>query len=221
MKKRTGTIWGCGCNNADVGYDQCTPQKPYESHIRKKVVEHEKNHRACVKRHEDLMGMAADVDHIFTAELRIGEWGDWSQIFAATKAFSKFVHEHQGIYRRSFFICGASDDLEAAVKWLLWHQTKEGKLVGGGTRWLGKVYNTLNAIFDDIRLKGERRRFPKESLDTRFEIATKLLSDIKKEMEAVRKKFPTAEGVKEVFKEVDDCSQQMKMELRQSHKESP
>lgn len=220
MKRRQATVWICACDHPDVEYDQCTPAKPFESLRRAKTAEHERQHLVFIERHKKLMAQVAGIQSIVTAELRIGTWDDWKGILEATKEFSKFVHEHQGIHRRSFFISSAGDNLEKAVKKLIWYQTKEGELVGGD-RWHAKVSCTLDAMFDDIKLRGERKRCPKRSFMTRMVTAKKLINKITREARLIEQKFPNAEGLKEVGDTLRVCNHQMTSELHQSHGEAP
>lgn len=220
MKRETATIWICACKNPDVAYDQCTPAKPFKSLGRTETAAHERNHIAHIKNHEKMMAMAADVQSVIGSQLRIGIWDDWKGILEATKEFSKFVHEHQGIHRRSFFISSAGDNLEKAVKRFLWYQTKEGQLKGD-MRWTGDIHWLLVAIFDDIKLKGERKRCPKRSLMTRMVTAKKLIGAIGKEARLIERKFPNVDGLQEVGDMLRVCNKQMVSELRQSHEESP
>ncbi|KKU41080.1 MAG: hypothetical protein UX58_C0011G0021 [Candidatus Wolfebacteria bacterium GW2011_GWB2_46_69] len=181
MKREKATAWVCACVHPDVEYDQCNPRKPFKSLSRTKVAAHERNHLTCIDNHKKLMAMVADAPNVIGSRLRVGTWDDWKGILEATKAFAKLAHEHQGIYRRSFFIYGASDNLIKAVRTLIWCQTKEGHSVDG-ERWMKEAFRTLEAMFNDIKLRGERKRCPKKSFMTRMFTAKKLLGEIRKEV---------------------------------------
>lgn len=223
MKHESAIAWICACDHPYLEYGQCTPQKPFKSLDRAKTAEHERGHIACIKNHEVMMRQVAKAPRIIGKELRVGTWDDWKGILDATKVFAKFVHEHQGIYRRSFFISGAGDNLIRAVERIVWCQSKEGAWVRG-ERLLGKVSRILDAMFDDIKRRGERKRRRDRSLrsfSARMGTATKLIAAIKREVAMIERKFPDADGLSEVKAALQVCERQMGSELRQSHEESP
>lgn len=220
MKREAATAWTCACANPDVEYDQCTPAKPFRSLKRKETAEHERNHIAHIEWYNRQMEMVVNIESVIESELRIGTWNDWKDLLNATKAFAKFAHEHQGVYGRSFFLRGASDDLERAMRNLIWYQTIEGKVVDDHRR-MGAVYKTLDALFRDIKRRGERKRAPRLPLKNRFAAAEVLLGAIEREVKEIAKKFPDAEGLEEVLDKMYICYRQLRSELGQSHKENP
>lgn len=220
MRHETALVWVCACNDPDIEYGQCTPAKPFRSLKRKETAEHERNHIAHIEWYNRQMEMVVNIESVIESELRIGTWDDWKDLLNATKAFAKFAHEHQGVYGRSFFLRGASDDLERAMRNLIWYQTIEGKVVDDHRR-MGAVYKTLDVLFGDIKRRGERKRFPRLPLETRFAAAGALLDEIERETKKIDIKFPHLEGLREVVERFRICYQQIDGDLRKSHKEAP
>ena len=88
-----------------------------------------------------------------------------------------------------------------------------------GERWMKEAFRTLEAMFNDIKLRGERKRCPKKSFMTRMFTAKKLLGEIRKEVGLIGRKFPNAEGLGEVGEMICICSQQTVSALHESHGE--